>query len=148
MYNRLGELKDQRQLWTNTWKIHLNLPNTNSPKVVVRATQSWSLVSYVTIKRKKKKLGGHLQLNAILFRGRSKIRSNSKLFSFVLLFAFCSLISSFEEPANAMSIHRVRNSGKHGIFLHPSSKNYYKKVAIPRKRAEKVRMAPNAQNFN
>ena len=76
-----------------TWKIHLNLPKTNSPKVVVRATQSWSwniflsLVFYVTTKRKKKtmlseviwSLGGHLELNAILYQSLSKIRSNSKL---------------------------------------------------------------------
>ena len=32
MFNRLGEKKGQRQLWAMTWKIHLNLPKTNSPK--------------------------------------------------------------------------------------------------------------------
>ena len=44
-----------------TWKIHLNLPKTNSPKVVERTTQSWSwnivlsLMSYGTTKRKKRR---------------------------------------------------------------------------------------------
>ena len=41
-YNRFGEQKGQRQLWAMIWKIHLNLPKTNSPKVVERATQSWT----------------------------------------------------------------------------------------------------------
>ena len=58
MYNRPGELEDQRRLWAITWKIHLNLPKTNSPKIEVRATQSWSVVSYVTTKRNKRSLGG------------------------------------------------------------------------------------------
>ena len=42
MHSRLVVQKGQRQFWGMTWKIHLNLPKTNSLKVVARTTQSWS----------------------------------------------------------------------------------------------------------
>ena len=42
MYNRLGELKKPKWFWAISWKIHINIPNTSSPKAVVRQTQSWS----------------------------------------------------------------------------------------------------------
>ena len=50
---------------------------------------------------------------------------NFKFFDLLSCFArtLFTEISSFEERANAMSIHRVRNSDKFGIFFHPSSKH-------------------------
>ena len=123
------------------------------------------------------KLGGHLELNVILFQSWSKIRSNCKLPSIIVtnisrspphttswfievrnrhlktnlqvfyshvhilivsksnlklqVFGLFSRfvrtliikISSSEEPANSMSIHRVRNGGKLVILFHPSPKS-------------------------
>ena len=59
MHSRLGVQKGQRQFWGMTWKIHLNLPKTNSLKVVARTTQSWSwniyfLKPYVLCEYKEK----------------------------------------------------------------------------------------------
>ena len=59
MHSRLGVQKGQRQFWGMTWKIHLNLPKTNSVKVVARTTQSWSwniyfLKPYVLCEYKEK----------------------------------------------------------------------------------------------
>ena len=58
-------------------------------------------------------------------------KSNLKLQVFGLFLRFVRTlihkVSSFEEPANTVSIHRVRNDGKPGIFFHTSSKNYKKK---------------------
>ena len=82
MYNRLGEQKGQRQLWAMTWKIHLNLPKTNSlAGIFFKALYS------IWLQRERNdgviwcdlKLGGHLELNGNLFQSWSKRRSNSKL---------------------------------------------------------------------
>ena len=80
MYNRPGELEDQRRLWAITWKINLNLPKTNSPKIEVRATQSWSVVSYVTTKRNKRSLWGTSWRNFISKLKYSKIEFKNIFF--------------------------------------------------------------------
>ena len=63
-------------------------------------------------------------------------KSNLKLQVFGLFLRFVrtliTKVSSFEESANNVSIHRVRNDDKLGIFFHPSSKIIRKRWRSPR----------------
>ena len=125
MCDRLGEKKGQRKLRAMTWKIYLNLPKPNSPKVVVRATQSWSWNIFKALcpkwpQRERKddviwsdlKLGGHLELWAILFQSWSKIRSNSKLPSIIVT----NIYENIEMAPNAPNDTAAKWVRMHGGF--------------------------------
>ena len=88
-YNKCFDTYHVEQTWRATrskkvvshyLEIHLNLPKTNSPKEVVRATQSWSVVSYVNTKGKKRSLG--VTSDFYFEVEGKKIKIDSKLSSF------------------------------------------------------------------
>ena len=89
-------------------------------------------------------------MHILIFRKQNLKLQNFSLFPRFVR-ALSSKVSSSEEPANTMSIYRVRNGDELGMFFHPFSKIMRKSghslVENPRKRAEKT-MALNGQNLN